>query len=477
MTAADDRIHTTEPNSRFGGSLTLAQRYLVTGTIVVTLGAIIIGIWVSRQIENGVTQNAATATALYVDSFISPLTTELETTDTLSVGPILALDEVFQEGVLKDRLYSVKIWRADGTIVYSPDYDLIGQSFEPTSELIAASNGQISASFDALGDEEDARERKANIPLLEIYSPIRAPWSGKVIAVAEFYEDGTDLKRALAETRLKSWLVVAVVMAGVAGSLMTFVFWASRKIDSQQAALHDQLNQVSFRSEQNRRLRERLQQASGRVTELNERFLKRTSADLHDGPAQLLSFASLRLGEARKINSKERRDEELVLIEQALGEAMRDIRNVCKGLSLPDIDNLSIQQTIKRVVKSVSARTKHKVDVDLPPEAIFAATPINICVFRFVQEALNNSFKHAPESRSRVICGLNDSRTRLELTVEDSGPGFEFAILDGDADGLGLGGLQERIRSIGGDLLIESSPENGTRLTMSVQIDKDANDG
>lgn len=451
----------------------MAQRYLVTVTFVVALGAIIIGIWVSRQIENGVTQNAATATALYVDSFISPLTTELETTDTLSVGPIRALDEVFQEGPLKDRLYSVKIWRTDGTIVYSPDYDIIGQTFEPTTELLAASRGEISASFDALGDEEDARERKANIPLLEIYSPIRAPWSGKVIAVAEFYEDGTDLKRTLAETRLKSWLVVAAVMASVAGSLMTFVFWASRKIDSQQAALQHQLNQVSFRSEQNRRLRERLQEASGRVTELNERFLKRTSAELHDGPAQLLSFASLRLGEARKINSKERRDEELVLIEQALGEAMRDIRNVCKGLSLPDIDNLSLQQTIKRVVKSVSARTQHKVNVDLPPEAIFAATSIKICVFRFVQEALNNSFKHAPESKSRVICGIKDNGTRLELTVEDSGPGFELANLDGDADGLGLGGLKERIRSIGGDLAIESSPGKGTLLTMSVQIDKE----
>ena len=444
---------------------------MVVGALVVALGAIIIGVWVSRQIENGVTRNAAITTALYVDSFMSPLTTELENSDTLSVGPLRALDEVFKDGPLKDRLYSVKIWRQDGTIVYSPDYELIGRKFRQTKELIAASNGEVSASFDSLDDEEDAKEREADLPLLEIYSPIRAPWSGKIIAIAEFYEDGSELKRTLADARLKSWLVVAAVMAGVAASLITFVFRASRTIDDQQAALREQLNEVGLRSEQNQNLRERLQRASERVTELNERFLKRISSELHDGPAQLLSFASLRLGEARKISLKSRRDEELVLIEETLVDAMRDIRNVCKGLSLPDIDKLSFQETVRRAAKTVSDRTKHRVELDMTEESVIVGTSTKICAFRFVQEALNNSFKHAPGSESRVRCEIKDpDGRRLELSVEDTGPGFKLDSLTFKTDRLGLGGLKDRIHSIGGDLAIESSPGNGTCLTMSVQI-------
>ena len=64
------------------------------------------------------------------------MTQEVETSNNLSVGPIRALDEIFKEGLLKDRLGSVKIWRPDGTIVYSPDYELIGKKFKKTEELM-----------------------------------------------------------------------------------------------------------------------------------------------------------------------------------------------------------------------------------------------------------------------------------------------------------------------------------------------------
>lgn len=154
---------------------------------------------------------------------------------------------------------------------------------------------------------------------------------------------------------------------------------------------------------------------------------------------------------------------------------MRDIRNVCKGLSLPDIEHLSLQETIKRVVNSFSLRTQHNVDVDLPSNVVLIASPIKICAFRFVQEALNNSFKHAPESEIQVKCETFDNDAKLVLTVEDTGPGFEFDSLDSETESLGLGGMRERIRSIGGDLSIESSPDKGTQLKMSVHIDKEGN--
>ncbi|MGI9355720.1 MAG: sensor histidine kinase [Rhizobiaceae bacterium] len=468
---ATEHARRTVTISSFWNSLSLAQKYLVSSGFVVAIGTLIIGVWVSQQIENGVTRNAAVTTALYADSFIGPMTQELDSSNTLSVGPIRALDEIFREGLLADRLVSVKIWRTDGTIVYSPDYDLIGKKFEPTEELVKAAGGEVSASFDDLDDEEDARERETNLPILEIYSPIRAPWSGKVIAVAEFYENGTELKKSLAVARLQSWLVVAAVMAGIAGLLMTFVLRASRTIDRQQETLRHRLAEVTESSEQNQLLRQRLQQASERVTELNERFLKRTSAELHDGPAQLLGFASLRLGEARKMANKSERDEELGTIERALSDAMLDIRNVCKGLSLPEIEQLSLQQTIERVCRNFTERTQREVEVDLAVDAVEAPTPIKICVFRFVQEALNNSFKHAPESRSTVQFGFDGDFGIIVVSVIDDGKGFDPLSLENATDGLGLGGLQERIRSIGGELTIDSSLTEGTRLTMQVSVE------
>ena len=456
--------------SRWSG-LSLTKQFVITGGLVVAIGMMIIGFWVARQIEDGVTRNAAAATALYVDSFISPLTRELETADTLSIGPIRALDEVFKDGPVGNRLISVKIWKPNGSIVYATDYDLIGRKYPVTKELSEANSGKVVAGFDDLKGDEDARERATGLPILEIYSPIRAPWSGEVVAVTEFYEDATELQQTIASARLQSWMIVAAVMASMAGLLMTIVHRGSKTIDRQRNALQSQLVEVTNTSEQNRLLRNRVQEASERVAELNERFLKRTSAELHDGPAQLLSFASLRLGEAGRIGDKQDRDSELQVIKTALDDAMLDIRNVCKGLSLPDIDRLSVQDIVERVCRSHVERTNAPLDIDVPDEEIPANKSVKICIYRFVQEALNNAWKHAQGSTQAVSCILGEDEESLSVTVKDNGPGFDVTAQWPDTDGLGLGGLRERVRSIGGELLIDSEPGRGTSLTLQVSLD------
>ncbi len=468
--------HTTDgaktARTRWRG-FSLTQQFIIMGGLVVAAGMVIIGFWVARQIEDGVTRNAAVATALYVDSFISPLAGELETADTLSIGPIRALDEVFKDGPVSNRLASVKIWKPDGSIVYSSNYDLIGKKFPVTHELSEASSGKVVAGFDDLNDEEDASERASGLPLLEIYSPIRAPWSGEIIAVAEFYEIAAELQGTIASARLKSWMIVAAVMAGMAGLLMTIVHRGSKTIDRQRNALQSQLVEVTHASEQNRLLKNRVQEASERVSELNERFLKRTSAELHDGPAQLLSFASLMLGEASKIDNRQDRDNELKVIKTALDDAMLDIRNVCKGLSLPDIERLTVQEIIQRVGRSHIERTNALLEIAVTNQKIQARRPVKICIYRFVQEALNNAWKHARGSRQTISCIFDDEDMSLSIVVKDDGPGFDLAVQKPDADGLGLGGLRERVRSIGGELLIESKPGRGTALTLQVSITTD----
>jgi hypothetical protein len=168
--------------------LSLARQFLLAGAGVLLAGMILMGLWVTREIEASVTRNAATATALYVDSIIAPLLLDLRDAQRLSEGARRALDETLSQGALGDRLASFKIWKEDGLIAYSSRPELIGRRFEPTENLKQAWGGRVAAEFDELHDEEDALERGEGRPLLEIYSPIRAPWSGEVVAVAEFYE-------------------------------------------------------------------------------------------------------------------------------------------------------------------------------------------------------------------------------------------------------------------------------------------------
>ena len=67
------------------------------------------------------------------------------------------------------------------------------RNFRRRDALQQAWNGHVVAELDELGDAESARERAKNMPLLEIYSPIREPWSGEVVAVAEFYENASEI--------------------------------------------------------------------------------------------------------------------------------------------------------------------------------------------------------------------------------------------------------------------------------------------
>ncbi len=449
-------------------ALTLSRQFALAGSLVIVIGMIVVGSWVSRQIEEGVTRNSAVATALYVDSFIAPLAQELTNNKALSIGPIRALDEAFQESPLGKRLVTVKIWKKDGTILYSTNYDLIGKKFTPTEQLKAAWSGEVAVGYGDIEEEENASERLHGIPLLEIYSPIRAPWTGEIIAVAEFYENATALKATLASARYKSALVFAAVALTMALMLMGIVHRGSQTIENQREKLRLRLDEATRASEQNQRLKERVQRASERVAELNEQYLNRTGAELHDGPAQLLALASLRLDSLRKENDPEKRARETAVIKGALDDAMSDIRNLCRGLTLPDIAELSIQDIIKRVVLNHEERSRTDVTTEAEEESIPANHSIKICVYRFVQEALNNAWQHGKGIDQKVIYSFEKETQLLTVKVSDGGKGIINSQPKNSQGGLGLVGLRERIESVGGALKISSRPDDGTQLTMSV---------
>ena len=448
--------------------LTLARQFLVAGSAVLIAGMLVIGIWVTRQIEEGVISNSASATALYVDSVIAPLFPNLGGSDVLSEGARRALDESFSQGELGSRLAFFKLWLDDGLVAYSSEPALIGKRFELTDNLKEAWTGHVAAEFNELSEEENRSERTAGLPLLEIYSPIREPWSGKVVAVAEFYEIARDLEDSLDNARLRSWLVVALVTLCMMGLLSGIVFRGSHVITHQRRALEQRVSQLSQLLAQNEHLRLRVQGASGRAAALNERYLRRISADLHDGPAQLLALASLRLGSASiGVGPDTEATEEIKRVRSLLDEAMRDVRNISRGLTLPEIERMDLSALLGSVVRAHEQRTAVSVDLTDPGCNPPLSQSEKICVYRFVQEGLNNASRHAAGAAQHVAASF--SICNLQVTIADEGPGFDMTRVG--VDGLGIAGLRERVASLGGDFLVESSPA-GTRLTLTLNVAK-----
>ncbi|PZV34827.1 sensor histidine kinase [Mesorhizobium kowhaii] len=455
--------------SRRWSELSLALQFLVAGGFGLLAVMLVVGAWVTSQIREGVTRNSAATTALYVDSVIAPLLPDLRKSQELSDSAKQALDETLGQGALGKRIVSFRLWRRDGTVLYAKDAALIGRRFDLTDGLRSAFQGNVVAQFDTF-DENEIQEEAIGLPLLEIYNPVREPWSGEVVAVTEFYEIADDFQATLASALLSSWLIVAGATLAAFLLLSGIVLRGSRTIDDQRGALRRQVSELQGLVAQNNALRVRVQRASRRATALNERYLRRIGADLHDGPAQLVALAALRMDSpvfSGDGHSSESRSTEVAMIRKTLEDAMREIRGICTGLVLPQIETAATTDILRLAVNEHELRTGTSVTLTLAGHLPEPGASEKISIYRFVQEGLNNAYRHGRGKDQAVSAGMKGGRLFVE--VSDGGPGFDPARVEG----LGLAGLRERVESIGGQFETLTGP-HGTRLVIRLSVEEQA---
>ena len=431
------------------------------------VATLLVGFWVTARIEETVVRNSANASALFMESFIAPLSQDLANQRRMSRYARREFESLFRDTALGERVISYKIWARGGRIAEASDPDLVDRIFEPDDKLKLAWSGKVGAEFEELGGEESAAERKLGLPLLEVYTPIREQLSGRVIAVAEFYEINEQLAADLADARLNSWLAVAAVMLGIGATLFVIVLRGSRTIDRARQSLNQRMSELSAMSDANQRLRMRVQVAAARAAEMNERAMRRIGADLHDGPAQHLGFAALKLDALREKPDSAAAE----AVSDAIQEALKEIRQISRGLAAPEIDDLAPREVVETAIQSYEARTDAKASVDFTWDASTKMTPaVRICLFRFVQEGLNNIAKHAGASGAHIVVAAKDGE--VSVLMHDDGPGFGEGAGTRDAEGgLGLAGLRDRVESLGGSFEFGDREQGGGQISMNVKMD------
>src|SRR5207342_3687696 len=122
-------------------------------------------------------------------------------------------------------------------------------------------------------------------------------------------------------------------------------------VKHKRQALEKRVAELSRLLAENQELQSRIHNAHHRMTEINELFLRRVSAELHDAPAQLIGFALLRLDALRPLQCQHYRQpeeatNELETIRNALAEALNEVRHISAGLAPPELADLSLVQAL-----------------------------------------------------------------------------------------------------------------------------------
>jgi signal transduction histidine kinase len=307
--------------------------------------------------------------------------------------------------------------------------------------------------------------------MLEVYAPV-LDRQGRVVAVTEFYENSEELAADLARAQREGWMVTGSIFSTMVLALFLIVARGSNTIDEQRRSLAQRVSELWQLLRQHDELRGRVEQASRHATEDNERFLRRLGADLHDGPAQMISLALLRLDSlcsaAPQGGRARRMEQDLQTIRGALTDAMNDVRNLCAGLCLPEIEKLSLKDALLSSVGDHERRTRTSVLRSLSDLPVTVPHFVKICVYRFIQEALSNAFRHAGGKGQRVAAWAEGDM--IVVQVEDKGPGLSTPEGPPGHVRLGLTGLWDRIESLGGVLEVTSRPNEGTRLTARLPV-------
>jgi signal transduction histidine kinase len=266
-------------------------------------------------------------------------------------------------------------------------------------------------------------------------------------------EDSIGLTFSALRWRLNAVTLVAVLL-GFALALFSF-----RRISDLERASQDHYNEATH-------ARQELQGLSARLMAAQEEERRRLSRELHDELGQTMSsvLVELRSVESMLSDLNDNTRTRLHLARSLAENAVTTMRDMALVLRPSMLDDLGLIPALRWQAREVQRRTGMKITVmaenipdDLPDEQ-------RTCIYRVVQEAVRNACRHAGADSVRITVRRDPSHIRV--SIQDNGAGFDAQ----REKGIGILGMEERVRSACGAFRIESEPGIGTVVGMLIPV-------
>ncbi len=451
--------------SRYWRRLSLVQQFLVMTSLAVGVNMLAIGYWAEKRIFQNTVSTMAETSALYLEAALSPHVQSLGSSRELTPDEQRRIDDMLRNTQLADRVATIKIWGLDGELIYSTDDPVRAKgrgSEKPKPALLLAAAGEVAVDFEGhdTGWTTDGPRR------VEIYAPVYRTGTRTPIAVGEFYEDFGFLQQTIAHHRATMWLSVVIFTMVIIGLIYLIVARAGRTIERQRAELVNHLEKASRLARRNDRLRQIAEKARLDATVANEAYLAGIGADLHDGPIQVLGLAMLK-SEEQRANSGGTKEPLRQEITPLVQQAVQELRALATGLVLPEIAEITLEDTIRLAVERHESFTGTSVRCAVGPLAQNVSTALKLCAYRVVQESLNNSYRHAAGRGQSVTAFVTGNF--VEILIGDCGGGIA-STNNAKCPSLGLRGLTNRVKAVRGTLTIRSDPGVGTEVRVRLPL-------
>jgi signal transduction histidine kinase len=216
------------------------------------------------------------------------------------------------------------------------------------------------------------------------------------------------------------------------------------------------------------------QEFSRQLINSQERERKRIAGELHDSLGQQLliikNWAVLALG---SLDGQKTVQEPLGEISSTASHAIDEMRGIAYNLRPYQLEKLGFTAAIRGLAARVAASSHIQFATEIADVDGLFSEEVEISIYRIVQEALNNVVKHSQATEGRIL--MTNNLGTVDLKIEDNGRGFIPP--DGRAPqqsqkGFGLMGITERVRMLGGRVVIQSAPGRGSRIHISLKTQK-----
>ncbi|HEX4664032.1 MAG TPA: PAS domain-containing sensor histidine kinase, partial [Terriglobales bacterium] len=212
---------------------------------------------------------------------------------------------------------------------------------------------------------------------------------------------------------------------------------------------------------------EALSSVSRRLIDAQEQERTRIARELHDDINQRIAMLGIELDVLQQSlpNEGAELQNRLDQLRQQTAEIGTDVQGISHRLHSSKLEYLGLVAACKSFCREVAEW--HKVDVNFVAENIASnlSQDISLCLFRVLQESLNNAIKHS--GAQRFEAQLRGASNEIQLTVRDHGIGFDAAAVL-VSRGLGFISMRERVSAVNGTILIASKPKGGTEITVRV---------